>query len=252
MPAAPADRPALDAEAWRRALSGDRDAFTAAVAPHQDGLLAAAERQVEIARASGALPESALNATALVGETLVRAWEHRDRYDERRMGFRAWLLGVQYRAMDKVVRRERLYAERKAVSLSAEVPVSEADDAVEEALYEFRQPFEVVTYADLIAGSQPVDVSLDPEGNEPLTDAEQDALDRAGLSPEARGAVFLHDEMELSIAETAQILDASLKDTAESLNLARVSARQAALGAAGALPEDPTDATDSYTGDPVP
>ena len=44
-------------------------------------------------------------------------------------------------------------------------------------------------------------------------------------------------------------MDASLKDTAENLNLARASIRER-IGSAP-LPSDPDDAVDSYTGDPV-
>ena len=179
----------------------------------------------------------------------MRAWENRTRFDPDAMGFRAWLLGVQHRALARVLRRETRYTQAKGLSLNAEVPATEAADAVEEALYEFRQPFEVVTYADLVAGTEPIDVDFDPAGNEPLTDREREALANAGLDADATEALVLHDEFDLTVSEVAQILDASLKDTAESLNLARASVRER-LGSA-VLPERPRDATDSYTGDPV-
>ncbi|MEL6615852.1 MAG: hypothetical protein AAFQ43_08945 [Bacteroidota bacterium] len=250
MPPLPTDTAPLDARVWQQALDGDRDAFEAAVAPFHDDLHAAAERQIEMQRETGALAEEALNPTELVGETLVRAFEHRARFDADRMGFRAWLLGVQHRALARVMRQEDRYTRRKTISLGDTVPASEADDAVGEALYEFRQPFEVVTYADLVAGSQPIDVDFDPRGHEPLTDTERGVIAKAELAPEARQAILLHDEFDLAIAEVAQILDASLRDTAESLNLARASIRQR-YGSSD-RPSDPADATDSYTGDPVP
>ena len=258
MPPAPASSAPFDADTWRRALDGDRDAFETAVAPYHDELLAAAERQIKVHRASGALADAALNPTELVGETLVRAYQHRNGFNSDRLSFRAWLLGVQHRALASVMEQEDRYVGRKALSLGEEVPSNETQDAVEEALYEFRQPFEVVSYADLIAGSEPIDVDFDPRGHEPLTDRERTALADAGLvsdpdgllSPRRREAVILHDEFDLSVSEVAQIFDSSLRDTAEALNLARATVRQR-FGSA-ALPSDPSDARDSYTGDPVP
>ena len=250
MPPAPASPAPFDEQAWQRALDGDRDAFEAAVAPHHDDLLEAAERQLEVQIGTGALNQDVLNPTELVGETLVRAYEHRGQFSAGAMTFRAWLLGVQHRALARVMQREDRYVGRKALSLDAEVAESGSHDAVEEALYEFRQPFEIVTYADLIVGSQPIDVDFDPRGHEPLSEDERGVIATADLSPEATEAVLLHDEFALSISEVAQILDASLKDTAESLNLARASIRQQ-FGSAE-LPSDPSDAVDSYTGDPVP
>lgn len=250
MPPARDDRPSFDADAWRRALSGDRDAFEAAVAPFHEGLLEAAERQVEVYTASGEMSEATLNPTELVGETLVRAFEHRDNFDADLLGFRAWLLGVQHRALARVLRQEHRYADRKAISLDDLAPSSEADDASGGSIYEFRQPFEVVTYGDLIAGSEPIDVEFDPNGHEPLTDREQRALTASGVALDGQTAILLHDELDLTVSEVAQILDVSLHDTAETLNLARASVRQR-LGSS-ALPEDPSDARDSYTGDPVP
>ncbi|HIG73692.1 MAG TPA: RNA polymerase sigma factor [Bacteroidetes bacterium] len=242
----PAD---FSAETWRRALDGDRDAFEESLAPFHDDLREAATRLLDLHRETGELNEQSLNPEALVGETFVRAWENRTRFDSDRLSFRAWLLGVQHRALARFMRREARYTQAKGLSLNAEVPTTENDDAVEEALYEFRQPFEVVTYADIVAGSEPIDVDFDPSGNEPLSDREREALTSAGLDTNVKEAVVLHDEFDLTVSEVAQILDASLKDTAENLNLARASVRER-IGSAP-LPSDPDDAVDSYTGDPV-
>ena len=237
-------------ELWRRAREGDRDAFTEATAPFQDALMRAAERQVELRRADG-LAENALTPQELVGETLVRAFDLRDRYEASGLGFRAWLLGLQTRSLARLTREDALYAERKAISLDAVVPTGEDQDAVEEAFYEFRQPYDVTTYAELFAGSEPADVELSEDrlAEARLSDAERDALADAELEPAGRDAVLLHDEFELSLAETAQILDASMQDTAAAVNAARVTLRQR-LGSTDDLAgDDPT--TDSYTGDPI-
>ena len=189
----------------------------------------------------------------------MRAYQHRNGFNSDRLSFRAWLFGVQHRALANVMEQEDLYVGRKALSLGEQVPPNETQDAVEEALYEFRQPFEVASDADLIAGSEPIDVDFDPRGHEPLTDRERTALADAGLVsdpdellllPRRREAVILHDEFDLSISEVAQIFDSSLRDAAEALNLARATVRQ--RFGSEALPSYPSDARDSYTGDPVP
>ena len=233
---------------WPAALGGDRDAFEAAVAPHQDALMRAAEREVALRVDVGDLGPQALAPAELVGETLVRAWDRRRTFSPARLSMRAWLLGIQHRRLAQIVADEARYVRGKAVALDESVAVGARHDADEGSLYEFRQPFENLTYADLLAGSQPIDVEFDPTGNEPLDDAERAALDRAGLSTRTQTAVLLHDELHLTVAETAQILDASLKDTAQALNLARASVRQR-FGPAPAPP--PSPATDSYTGDPI-
>ena len=236
-------------DAWPQALAGDRDAFQAVVAPHQSRMLAAARRLIATEVAAGTLRPDALTHEELVGEALVQAWERRSQFDADRLSLRAWLLGLQTRALARFARQESRYTDAKAVSLDQEVPGNEDNDAVGEALYEFRQPFDVTTYADLIPGSTPVDIEAGDGDTAALTDAELAALDGANLDPDSRTAVLLHDEFELSLAETAQILDASLKDTASALNLARVTLREIA----GSIrpPDRPSDARDSYTGDAV-
>lgn len=236
-------------DAWTQALAGDRDAFQSAVAPHQSRLLAAARRQIQAEVAAGTLRPDALTHEELVGEALVQAWERRESFDDALLSFRAWLLGLQTRALARFARQESRYTTAKAVSLDEEVPANEDHDAVGEALYEFRQPFDVTTYADLIPGSTPVDIEAGDGDTSPLSEAELAALDGASLDPDSRTAVLLHDEFELSLEETAQILDASLKDTASALNLARVTLRE--ITGSARTPDRPSDARDSYTGDAV-
>lgn len=257
-------------DAWRRALTGDRDAFEEAVAPHQERLMRAARRLLDVRRdetgladdadpmdtrniATGDTARSAADLTPeeLVGETLVQAYERRASFDPEQMGFRAWLLGLQTRSLARFTRQESLYAQRKAISLDEEVPTdAEGLNAVGEQFYEFRQPFDVTTYEDIIAGSTPRDVEL-PEGAEDrLSEDELAAIADADLGETARHALLLHDEFEVSLPEVAQILDTSLKEMAEEINLARANLRTR-IGST----EDLSDAdrkTDSYTGDPLP
>ena len=246
----PSDRPS--AETWRRALDGDRDAFNDALAPHLDTLRQAAERQLAVERdlvtgdPTGPGPVD-LTPDELVGETMVRAWDRRERFDGDRMGMRAWLLGLQTRTLARVSRRENRYADRKVISLDDELPVNPAQDAVEEDFYEFRQPFDVDTYEEVIPGSEPDDVTaLDGD----LTDDERDALADARFDADAAQAVVLHDEFEVSLSEVAQILNASLKDAAAEMNLAREGLLARMGSADDGHDDDP--AVDSYTGDPLP
>ena len=250
MPVPPAPPPA---DAWRRALTGDRDAFEEAVAPYQEDLMSAARRQLglqaDLPSDEPPLPATDLTPEELVGETLVRAYERRASYDADRMGLRAWLLGVQTRALSRFQRREALYTERKEISLDAEVPDGADNDAVEEQLYEFNQPFSVTLYEDIVAGSMPDDIALSYDAEDRLTDDELTALADARFDDRTAQAVVLHDEFGVSLPEVAQILNTSLKDTAETLNAARVGLRER-FGSAS-VPADPDDAVDSYTGDPI-
>ncbi|MFN3595782.1 MAG: RNA polymerase sigma factor [Rubricoccaceae bacterium] len=233
--------PAAD---WQRALAGDRDAFERALAPYQKTLLEHARAQVARHEADGALGPRDLTPEELFGEMLLRAWQNRTRFAPERMRFVAWLTGLQHRALMRFLREENRHASRRAFSLTDEVPSGETEDAAEDTWYEFRQPFDVTTYGELIPSTAPDDLALSD-----LPDDERAARLRDALDETQRSVLLLHDEFDLSLAEVAQILDASLKDTAEAVNAARASLREH-LGSV-ALPDDDEPATDSYTGEPV-
>lgn len=245
--------PTPSPEVWRRALDGDRDAFNDALSPFTDILRDAARRQLAVERdvVSGepldGETEVDLTPDELVGETLVRAWDLRERFDEARLGMRPWLLGLQTRSLARITRRETRYTSRKAISLDDEVPVNDDQDAVGEDFYEFRQPFDVDTYEEITAGTAPDDVTM-LDGD--LTDDQRDALSDAEFDLDAAQAVVLHDEFDVSLSEVAQILNASLKDAAAEMNLARQGLRARLGSVADDHDDDPE--TDSYTGDPLP
>ena len=247
MPALPSSGPS--AELWQRALDGDRDAYEEALAPYRDTLLRAARRKIAARVADGELNENALNAEELADETFLRAFDGRHHYDPDRMSFRAWLLGLQVRTLNRLARAENAYDRQKAISLDAEVPATDEQDAVEEEFYEFHQPFDVTTYEELIPSQQPDDVEIDPRSRS-LTPEELDLLEASGLSAEQRQLVEFHDEFELSLAEVAQIMEYSLQDTAEALGEARVHLRHYI----GSTDEDDVaedEPIDSYTGEPI-
>ena len=250
----PTDSP--NAETWRRALAGDRDAFNDALAPHIDTLRSAAERQLEVERdpiTDAPEPDQEvvdLTPDELVGETMVRAWDLRERFDGDRMSFRAWLLGLQTRSLAKVTRRQDRYDRRKVVSLDERLPTGEDQDAVGEQFYEFRQPFDVDTYEEVMASTTPEDPTVAGLEDAGLSDDERALLSDATFRAEARQAAILHDEFEVGLSDVAQILDASLKDTAAFMNLARGGMLERFGSVDDAHDDDP--ATDSYTGDPLP
>ena len=247
---------------WADAVAGDRDAFEAALAPFQDDLLRAARREVETHRKNGDLLRQDLTPEELYGETLLAAYERRAAFSPDRFTLRGWMIGLLHRTALSVATEEARYRLRKAFSLDQEVPDGSDENTVQEQLYEFYQPDDVTTFGELVAGSQPGDVEIAPnaEDRERLTDAERakldEAIDQGALSGTDRQVLLFHDEYALSMSETAQILGASLQDTAAAINGARMSLRQYAGEAGGdadaPLPDDPTDAVDSYTGDPVP
>ena len=251
-------------DAWRRALTGDRDAFNEAVAPHTETLLEAARRQVQIQQQAGALGPDDLTPEELVGETLVAAYDGRQRYDADRLSMRAFLLGLQTRTLRRLARAETTHDARTPISLDDPVPVDESQDAVEEAFYEFRQPFDVETYGDYVPGAVAADASPVEQGTSDLTDDDDNPLGATdgtapnALTPDAQAdrlgraaqAALLHDEFDLSLAEVASIFDESLKEAAETMNLARAGLLERMGSDADYSGEDP--ATDSYTGDPLP
>lgn len=239
------------AEAWRRALTGDRDAFEEALAPYHDDLRAAADRLLGVRDDDDdeGAPRVDLTPEELMGETLVRAWDLRDQYDADAMGFRSWLLGIETRSLARLARADRRYAERKAISIDEELPVNADQDAVEESFYEFRQPFDVDTYEEIIPAVAPADPEIDGYAGAALSDEDRRLLADATFPDAPVQATILHDEFEVPLPDVAHIIDASLKDTAAMMNLARAGLL-ARLGSIDAPDDGP--ATDSYTGDPLP
>ena len=251
-------------DAWTRALAGDRDAFEEAVAPYQDELLTAARRQVTVQRQNALLSDDALTPEELAGETLVRAYDRRATYDADRMPLRAWLLGLQTRTLMRLAHAEARYDDRTPISLDAPVPTGEDTDAVEEAFYEFREPFDVLTYGDLVPGAIASDASPVEQGTSDLTDDDDNpdgptdgrgdnALTDDALADQvgrAHQALLLHDEFDLSLQEVASIFDASIRDIAENVSAARAGLLERMGSEPDASGADP--AVDSYTGDPLP
>ncbi len=194
---------------------GDKDAFERAVAPHLPTLTAAARRDLRYYQKQGTLRESDLTPEEVVGEGLIHAWNHRDRFPAR-MSLRGWLLAVQHRAVRGLAARQRRLQQEKVVSLDAPIPTEgAAADSTQEWFWEWYQPDQVNMWEDILPGAEPVDTDLPVEG---------DLLDE--LDEEQRHVAVLHHEFEMPLEEVAFALGRSLNEMSETYNGARVALRE--------------------------
>ncbi len=192
-----------------------RDEFEAAVAPHIDTLRAAARRDLQYYRRQGVIRADDFTPEEIVGEGLLRAWEHRDRMPDK-ISLRGWMLAVQHRAARGLVARQRRLDQEKIISLDAPVPTEgSASDSTQEWFWEWYQPDQVNMWEDILPGSEPVDTELPVEG---------DLLDT--LDEEQRHVAVLHHEFEMPLEEVAFAMGRSLNEMAETLNGARMSLRE--------------------------
>lgn len=176
--------------AWLRCLDGDRDAFHGLIGPHLGELFAAAQRDIRYHVAVADLRAGDLSAEELVGETLLRAWRDR-RTRPRLLGLRAWLLGLQFRVLMRIVRQEQLLRRLISVSLEARAPEPPIYDD-DEGFYEWFQPDEVVRWEDILATETHVEPAAEVfEENVP------------GLSPVARQVLVMRHIHHLSFTEIA-------------------------------------------------
>jgi DNA-directed RNA polymerase specialized sigma24 family protein len=234
---------------WQKAVDGDRDAFEEALAPMRDTLLRAAHREIQLYRSTGRLRTDALTPEELAGETLILAFDHRDRFRPDQMSLRGWLIGLLHRRTRRIAMHENNYDDRKAISLDEEIPPGPGTNSVEESMYEFFMPMDAELYEDIIPGSMPDDVEIDTaaDGREVdrLSDEELEYLEDASINDDvAARIVMFHDEFELTLPEVAQILEQSLKDTMQYLQKGRFHLRQH-IGSTEDLAPDRD--TDSYT-----
>lgn len=186
----PASSTLDNSAAWARCLDGDRDAFQVLVSAHPDELFAAAELDIRYHVALGDLRDGDLSAEELVGETLPRAWRDR-RTRPQRLGLRAWLLGLQFRVLMRIVRQERLLRRLISVSLESRAPEPPIYDD-DEGFYQWFQPDEVVRWEDILGAESDL---------EPATGVFDQSI--PGLSPIARQVLVMRHVHRLSFTEIA-------------------------------------------------
>jgi len=167
--------PAVD-EAWRKVLAGDKDGYRRLVEPHLPELMAAAARELRYRRAVGDLRPQDLTADELVGETLARGWRDRARRPQE-LEMRAWLLGLEFKVLESIVRSER--RARRLAGVSLEAPVddpAQAADATDEEFWEWYQPDDATRWEDVIPAQDLEPADLSDERTYRLTNEERQAL----------------------------------------------------------------------------
>lgn len=185
--------PAVD-EAWRKVLAGDKDGYRHLVEPHLPELMAAAARELRYRRAVGDLRPADLSADELVGETLARGWRDRARKPAS-LDVRPWLLGLEFKVLESIVRSER--RARRLAGVSLEAPVedqAEAADATDEGFWEWYQPDDVTLWEDIIPAEDVQTEDLSDERTYRLTQEERQAL-------------VLSVEHRLSVVEIASVMN---------------------------------------------
>lgn len=159
----PTSPAAVDAGQWQRILDGDREAFNTAVRPHVAELSAAIRRELRYHRALGTLEPDNPTVEEVIADVLDRAWRDRHRRPTG-LNLRAWLLGLTFRMLERLVQREEWRRAAAAVSLEEPVPEQPGED--DETFWEWYQPDEAVRWEDVIpapTASLPDEILADVE-----------------------------------------------------------------------------------------
>jgi len=184
-----------------------REARLVIDAPMIARLEAVARRELAYLRAAGDLPQDYPTTADVVDEAIASAtaaWRPGARADE------AWveLLRALYSAIDREVEIGRRYGE--ALSLEAPVPAGpeEVPEAmVEEEFYEFYQPDEILTLADVLSDSEPVEEPDEESLAERLGEQALVADVLKALPVAWRRALLLADDERLADEDIARILE---------------------------------------------
>ncbi|MBO0867086.1 MAG: RNA polymerase subunit sigma-70 [Micromonosporaceae bacterium] len=190
----------MSAELLQRARGGDRDAFTALVAPHR------AELQVHCYRMLGSLQD----AEDAVQETLLAAWVGLAGF-EGRSGIRTWLYRI---ATNRCLNALRTSSRRPVAATPLPAPAPEPS-RMGEVLW--LQP-----YPDLLLDGMP-DEAPGPEARYESREAISLAFVTAIqlLPPNQRAVLLLRDVLGYRGSEAAQLLDMTEDAVAAALKRAR-------------------------------
>ncbi len=203
---------------WESIVSGDRKAFDAFVESEMAGLLEAARHEIAYYEDIGDFPPRYMTPEELVGEAMIRAWDHRTK-KPKGMSPRAWLYAVLFRAADRLARWRREIQSHETLSTDQKIP----DDPLvldpvyddDEEFYEWFQPDEALKWEDVI----PSDV-VAPEQLLAVCEGEP-----ARLKPEERRAALLYFRLGFSMEEVCRVLGRSPEETGKLLERARDAVR---------------------------
>lgn len=206
---------------WQDAMDADdREAFQTAARPYLDGLITAARHDLEYYVEMGELHEDDFTPEEIAGETLIYAWDHRDKRPDA-VSLKGWLLSTQYRLLRGMVREAMTYREQKSLSLDERIPPDAKAQGQQERFQYGYQPEAEITWEDVTPGAEPVDL------NAPLSSEEGvNNPDTFHLDPDERHAVMMHDEFEMDLEEVAFTMERNVQDTAALLERARTSLRE--------------------------
>ncbi|MEU4420455.1 RNA polymerase subunit sigma-70 [Actinoplanes sp. NPDC024001] len=170
---------------------------------------------------------SGLEAEDAVQESLVRAWQALDRYDERRASLRTWL----YRIATNVCLDMLRSAQRRALAMDLG-PASDAGAAI-------GAPLAANRWIQPIADSRALPATGDPAEQAVLRDTIRLAFVAAlqHLPARQRAVLILRDVLCWSAEEVAGLLDGTVPAVNSALQRARATLREHAPA-----PADPPDA----------
>jgi RNA polymerase sigma-70 factor (ECF subfamily) len=207
---------------WEAALSGDRAAFQAILAPHLRELIAAARREIRYLVALGDLQSHELTAEELVGEAFIRAWHDR-RQRPPLLGVKAWLLALLFQVGEEIANRARS-KKVPLVSLEAPVPPEPIYDD-DESFWEWYQPDEMTRWEDIISGGLPTPEDI----------AATNATFAHVLDSRARKILLMHDAHGVPLPEVALALRLPESEVSHILAEARRRMRSALGGEGGGI-----------------
>lgn len=201
------------------ARKSDMHAFHDLVQEHMDVMIKAARHELDYYVFEGYLRKGDIAPEEVVGEALIHAWEHLHLRPES-MSLRGWLLGVEYRVLQRLVEQHRAYQSESAVSLDEPMPVDADSMSVQEWFWEWYQPDANITWEDVMPGEEPLDIEV------PL----YDVRDTLTLDPESRHVLMMHDEFEVPLQDVAFAMNRAVIETAELVDQARASLRKRLIG----------------------
>lgn len=190
---------------WEKVMQGDRDTFKRITEPLVPELLEMAGREIRYQSYLGKLNKSAIQPEDLVGETLIRAWEHRAQRPEG-MGLKGWLMAVQRLTLGRIIAQEYNFSRLASVSLESPLPKEPAHD-YDESFLEWYQPDDFNRWEDLIPDDLPTPEEMAIE-HEAAT---------YGMEPDEREAMYLYHQHQLPIQEVAYIIRRTVGNTVSML-----------------------------------